>query len=340
MEILNELEAKGESDAFIDFQECLSRVAPVERPVLVLGERGTGKELAAKRLHFLSKRWDAQLITVNCAALTPSLLESELFGHEAGAFTGAAKLRVGRFEAASGGTLFLDELGNVPLEVQEKILRAVEYGEFERVGSSKPVQVDVRLIAATNADLPKLVEEGKFKADLLDRLSFEVLHLPPLRERRGDIALLSNLFAARMAQELDWEEVPGFTDDAWARLESYGWPGNIRELKNTIERSVYRSDGEVIDGITFDPFARDEEFETIFSSSADPRNALGDQLSNDIVFNETGFDLRTAVADLEKRAILEALERCRHNQAAAARFLGLGYHQFRGIYRKYQDDKS
>ncbi|WOO42880.1 phage shock protein operon transcriptional activator [Rubellicoccus peritrichatus] len=338
MDVINELEAKGESDAFIDFQECLSRVAPIERPVLVLGERGTGKELAAKRLHFLSKRWDAQLITVNCAALTPSLLESELFGHEAGAFTGAARMRVGRFEAASGGTLFLDELGNVPLEVQEKILRAVEYGEFERVGSSKPVRVDVRLIAATNADLPKLAKEGKFKADLLDRLSFEVLHLPPLRERRGDIELLVNLFAARMTQELGWEDVPGFTDDAWAKLESYAWPGNIRELKNTIERSVYRSEGGAIDEITFDPFARSNDSEVVFSNTADQSKPLEDRLSKDIEFSEVGFDLRAAVADLEKRAVLEALERCRHNQAAAARFLGLGYHQFRGVYRKYQED--
>jgi psp operon transcriptional activator len=163
-------EALGQSEKFLEFQERLSRVAPVNRPVLLLGERGTGKELAAGRLHYLSERWHRPFLTLNCSALSPSLIESELFGYEKGAFTGAAQRRSGRFEAADGGTLFLDEIGNIPLEVQEKILRVVEYYTFERVGSSESIDVDVRIIAATNADLKTLVSDNRFKQDLLDRL--------------------------------------------------------------------------------------------------------------------------------------------------------------------------
>ena len=193
-------EALGRSEAFLDFQARLSRVAAIDRPVLLVGERGTGKELAARRLHYLSLRWDHPLVALNCAALAPSLIESELFGHEAGAFTGAQQRRAGRFEAADTGTLFLDEIGSIPLQVQEKILRVVEYGTFERVGSADVVEVDARIVGATNADLRALVCEGRFKQDLLDRLSFEVLHVPPLRERAEDLLLLANHFAAHMAQ--------------------------------------------------------------------------------------------------------------------------------------------
>jgi psp operon transcriptional activator len=224
-------EALGQSDYFLEFRERLSRVAPINRPVLIVGERGTGKELAASRLHFLSKRWQGPLVTLNCSALTPSLIESELFGFEKGAFTGALERRKGRFESADGGTLFLDEIGKIPSEVQEKILRVVEYGSFERVGSSESIKVDVRIIAATNADLPALAEEGKFKKDLLDRLSFEVLTLPPLRKRGEDILILANHFAAHMAQELEWEEPPSFSEDATQALQSYQWPGNVRNLR-------------------------------------------------------------------------------------------------------------
>ena len=227
-------EALGQSEAFLTFQEHLSRAARVDRPVLILGERGTGKELAATRLHFLSKRWQQPFVALNCAALSPSLIESELFGHEAGAFTGATARRVGRFEMANEGTLFLDEIGLIPTETQEKILRAVEYGVFERVGSSRPVRVDVRIIGATNADLRTLAHAGRFRQDLLDRLSFEVLHLPPLRARQEDIMLLANHFAARMAHELGWEDVPEFSDEAIMALEGYPWPGNVRELKNVV----------------------------------------------------------------------------------------------------------
>jgi psp operon transcriptional activator len=214
-------DALGESEAFLDFQQALSRAAKVNRPVLIIGERGTGKELAVSRLHYLSSRWQGPLVALNCAALAPGVLESELFGHEAGSFTGAARRRQGRFESAEGGTLFLDEIGLVPIEVQEKILRAVEYRQFERVGGSDPVTVDVRIIGATNANLPALARAGKFKEDLLDRLSFEVLRVPPLRERQDDIMLLANHFAARMGAELGRADIPRFSTRAEKALIAY-----------------------------------------------------------------------------------------------------------------------
>ncbi|MGD2014696.1 MAG: sigma 54-interacting transcriptional regulator, partial [Desulfobacterales bacterium] len=233
-------EALGQSEIFLAFQERLSRVAPVNRPTLLLGERGSGKELAANRLHYLSKRWQGPFLTLNCSALSQSLIESELFGYEKGAFTGAAQRRIGRFETADGGSLFLDEIGNIPIEVQEKILRVVEYSTFERVGSSESIEVDVRIIAATNADVKALVAKNLFKQDLLDRLSFEVLMVPPMRERKEDILLLVNHFAGRMAVELGWTEIPQFSPEAVRALEEYQWPGNVRELKNVVERAVYR----------------------------------------------------------------------------------------------------
>ena len=324
-------EALGESKSFLDFREQLSKVAPVNRPVLLIGERGTGKELAASRLHFLSKRWQGPLVALNCSALSPSLIESELFGYEKGAFTGAEERRRGRFESADGGTLFLDEIGNIPIEVQEKILRVVEYGSFERVGSPERVDVDVRIVAATHADLEALVEQGRFKRDLLDRLSFEVLYLPPLRERREDIALLANHFAARMAHELDREEVPRFSDDALMALEGYSWPGNVRELKNVVERAVYRSESSLITEIIFNPFHRERMTAGILpreerrevrreSKSPEARKPL----------------LKQAVENLEVRLLQEALEGSRHSQRKAAAMLGLTYHQFRGMLRKYK----
>jgi len=240
------MEAIGQSEAFLAFTERLSRAAAVDRPVLLIGERGTGKELAAAKLHYLSRRWEGPLVALNCAALSAALLEAELFGHEAGAFTGATKDRPGRFEAADGGTLLLDEAGLLPLEAQEKILRIVEYGTFERVGSSRSRRVDTRIVAATNADLPALARAGRFKEDLLDRLSFEVLHLPPLRARAGDVAVLAGHFAARMARELALGEAPRFADGALAALEAHAWPGNIRELKNLVHRLLIQGGSEEI----------------------------------------------------------------------------------------------
>lgn len=192
----------GESNNFLEVLEQVSKLAPLEKPVLVIGERGTGKELIASRLHYLSDRWQGPFISLNCAALNENLLDSELFGHEAGAFTGAQKRHLGRFERADGGTLFLDELATAPMLVQEKLLRVIEYGQLERVGGNHSLQVNVRLVCATNEDLPALAAAGKFRADLLDRLAFDVVQLPPLRERRSDILVMADHFAIQMCREL------------------------------------------------------------------------------------------------------------------------------------------
>jgi psp operon transcriptional activator len=324
------MEALGESEAFLEFQERLSRAAAVDRPVLLVGERGTGKELAASRLHFLSRRWQGPLVALNCSALNPSLIESELFGYEKGAFTGAEQRRRGRFESAEGGTLFLDEIGTIPMEVQEKILRVVEYGTIERVGSSESIDVDVRIIAATNADLVRLVEEDRFKQDLLDRLSFDVLFLPPLREREGDILLLANHFAGRMAFELGWEKVPEFSEEAIGALENYAWPGNVRELKNLVERAVYRSKSSLISEIEFDPF-RSPYGESRSFSLEGPEGESQEPSVEELV--EKPFE--EAVQDLKIRLLKKALEKAKYNQRRAAQMLGLTYHQFRGLYRKF-----
>lgn len=325
-------EALGQSERFLAFQESLSRVAPIDRPVLLIGERGSGKELAAARIHFLSKRWDGPLVALNCSALSSSLIESELFGYEKGAFTGAEQRRTGRFEAASGGTLFLDEIGNIPVEVQEKILRVVEYGVFERVGSSESVEVNVRIVAATNADLAGRAKEGTFKQDLLDRLSFEVLLLPPLRERKEDILLLANHFAARMSFEIGRDEIPEFSDEAIAAMEGYPWPGNVRELKNVIERAVYRSDSKIITEIVFDPF---HPYQSEAPSQVEAASQSTDKPSMEDLFDKP---LKEAVRELEIRLLEKALKEAKFNQRTAARRLGLTYHQFRGLYRKYQND--
>jgi psp operon transcriptional activator len=317
----------GNSESFLIFQERLSKVAQIDRPVLIIGERGTGKELAAIRLHYLSRRWQEPFVTINCAALAPGLVESELFGHEAGAFTGAVSQRKGRFEFANHGTLFLDEIGNMPLNVQEKILRVIEYGVFERVGSSRQINVDVRIIAATNANLPQKADEGTFKKDLLDRLSFEVLVLPSLKERGDDILLLADHFAARVAIELNIDPVPAFSAKVKKQLMEYPWPGNVRECKNVIERAVYQANGKRIDSISFNPF------KDTYSCSEKDRERDRQKEKIDI----TKKTLTESKRELEYHYLTEALKRTKHNQREAAKLLGITYHQFRGLYRKYQD---
>jgi psp operon transcriptional activator len=333
-------EALGQSELFLEFQEKLSKVAPVNRPVLLFGERGTGKELAASRLHYLSNRWKDPFITLNCSALSPTLITSELFGHERGAFTSASRQRTGRFEMADQGSFFLDEIGNIPMEAQEKILRVVEYGSFERVGSSNPIHVDVRIIAATNVDLSIKAENGQFMRDLLDRLSFEVLYLPPLRKRQGDIPLLAEHFAARMAFEVGRDLIPRFSQRALSTLEAYHWPGNIRELKNVVERAVYRSESPAIDSIVFNPF--ENPYATVSSAqkpapektfTADPSRA---PFEGDIY--DTPLD--DAVWTLKVRLLENALVRANFKQKKAAQILGITYHQFRGLYRKYRKKQS
>src|ERR1044071_608134 len=247
----------GEADSFLAVLERVSRVAPLSKPVLIIGERGTGKELIAARVHYLSERWQRAFVKFNCAAVNEELLESELFGHVAGAFTGATRPRVGRFELANHGSLFLDELASMSQRLQEKLLRVIEYGEFERVGSSETIRVDVRLIGAANVDLPALARQGKFREDLLDRLSFDVLTLPPLRERRGDVMLLAQKFAEGMARELGREYFAGFAPAAEQQLIGHPWPGNVRELRNAVERAVYRLEHarQTVEGVDLDPFA-------------------------------------------------------------------------------------
>lgn len=343
-------DALGESEAFIAFQEQLSAVAKVDRPVLIVGERGTGKELAVSRLHYLSARWQGPLMALNCSSLNPSVVESELFGHEAGSFTGAMRRRTGRFEAAEGGTLFLDEVGLIPLEVQEKILRVVEYRQFERVGGSSPVRVDVRIIGATNANLPEMAASGRFKRDLLDRMSFEVLFLPSLRERRDDIPLLAQHFATRMAMELGRPGIPVFTDQAAERLQGYRWPGNIRELKNVVERAVYKSSDDLIEAqeIVFDPFVYpygdDLQERPGFSEPSFSMPSVMERSSSGVIEARSGggefepLNLAVAVRAFEVSAIRGALEAARYHQGEAASLLGLTYHQFRGYFRKYKKE--
>ncbi len=311
-------EGIGESRVYLEYQERLAKAAKVDRPVLIIGERGTGKELAASRLHYLSSRWQRKLVTVNLASLPQSLIEAELFGSERGAYTGSVSSRKGRFEEADGGTLFLDEIGLAPLEVQEKLLRAVEYGTFERIGSSETIKGDARIIGATNLDLKGLAREGKFKEDLLDRLSFEVIFVPPLRERGEDIMLLASFFAANMAAECG-RDIPYFSPECRRRIMSYPWPGNVRELKNTIERAVYSSDGPRIDDIDTDPFRNPFVRETKEEPAALPP-----------LSSYPGFHRK---ADIQ--FLMRALDKSNGNQRKAALLLGISYDQFRGLYRKY-----
>ncbi|MBX7459300.1 phage shock protein operon transcriptional activator [Qipengyuania sp. 1NDH17] len=327
----------GQSGAFLDAVERTSRAAPMRRPVLVIGERGTGKELIAERLHRLSTRWDEPLVTMNCAALPETLIEAELFGHEAGAFTGATKQRAGRFEEADKGTLFLDELGTLSMGAQERLLRAVEYGEVTRIGSSRPIRVDVRIVAATNEDLPAKAERGEFRADLLDRLSFEVITLPPLRVREGDIEVLADYFGRRMGAELGWEAWPGFAEHVATELENHPWPGNVRELRNVVERAVYRWDNwEVpIGHVQFDPF--DSPWKPLSQAVAKPKSEqkVAAEVAPSGPDLENIDDLRSAV-DAHERAILEhALGKHRWNQRQTAKALGLSYDQLRHAIKKH-----
>jgi psp operon transcriptional activator len=328
----------GQSLAFLDAVERASRAAALNRPVLIIGERGTGKELVAERLHRLSGRWSGPLVTLNCAALPETLIEAELFGHEAGAFTGATKARVGRFEEADGGTLFLDELATLSMGAQERLLRAVEYGEVTRIGASRAIRVDVRIVAATNEHLPKLAEEGRFRPDLLDRLSFEVITLPPLRAREGDVPVLTEHFGRRMATEIGWDRWPGFSPKAAESLQSYAWPGNVRELRNVVERAVYRWEDErrAIEEISFDPFASPWRVAALKPS---PESAPAEPIALPAPAAATPSidceDLRAACHAYERMLLEAALARCRFNQRHTATALKLTYDQLRHALRRH-----
>ena len=324
----------GQSGAFLDAVERASRAAPMARPVLVIGERGTGKELIAERLHRLSPRWGEPLVVMNCAALPETLIEAELFGHEAGAFTGATRARAGRFEEADKGTLFLDELGTLSMAAQERLLRAVEYGEVTRIGASRPSRVDVRIVAATNDDLPARAAEGAFRADLLDRLSFEVITLPPLRVREGDVAVLADHFGRRMAAEIGWDGWPGFAREVSRALDAHPWPGNVRELRNVVERTVYRwDDGTTpIGEVQFDPF--ESPWQPLGSPRAEPAGG-GDPTPPRALPAPPVDDLRAEVEAHERRIVEQALATHRWNQRRTAEALGLTYDQLRHTIRKH-----
>jgi psp operon transcriptional activator len=349
----------GQSNSFLNVLDQVSQIAPLNKPVLIIGERGTGKELIAARLHYLSQRWDQAYLTLNCASLNENLLESELFGHEAGAFTGASKRHEGRFERANFGTLFLDELANTPGLVQEKLLRVIEYGEFERVGGSRPIKVDVRLVCATNEDLPGMAERGEFRADLLDRLAFDVITLPPMRERREDILVLAEHFAINMSRELNFELFSGFSEKAKRVLLDYEWPGNVRELKNVVERSVYRTNNPYVPvhEILLDPFTspfrpqtRVRTLDRVSAVAPLPPPIAKVATSGDNpppviqpMQNMTSTPDFSSVQDFkvlsehyEVTLIKQALAACQYNQKKTAEALNLTYHQLRGYMKKYK----
>lgn len=336
----------GESPEWLEALEQASAVAELDRPVLIIGERGTGKELIGERLHFLSRRWNGPFIKVNCAALNEELLDSELFGHEQGAFTGASKRRIGRFEQADGGTIFLDEIATATSRVQEKLLRVIEYGEFQRLGGEDVLTCDVRVSAATNVDLPTAVSDGKFRADLLDRLAFDVVTLPPLRARLEDISLLADHFGSRMARELG-ATFPGFSASAILALEAHDWPGNVRELKNVAERLTFMGmRRSLLDPIEFNPEAIDP-FASPFRPAGPSRKAQPvatraepQHRMDPPPLDEEGIDFDAEVRLYEVRLIEAALKEMQGHQGKAAEYLGLTYHQFRGLLRKHDMDSK
>jgi psp operon transcriptional activator len=342
----------GQSNSFLEVLEQISQIAPLSKPVLIIGERGTGKELIAARLHYLSKRWDQSYLKLNCAALNENLLETELFGYDSGAFTGATKRHEGRFERADNGTLFLDEIANTSGLIQEKLLRVVEYGEFERVGGSRTIKTNARLVAATNEDLPSMAASGEFRADLLDRLAFDVITLPPLRERLDDILILAEHFAINMARELEFELFSGFTEKAKRAMLEHPWPGNVRELKNVVERSVYRCNNPhlPVHELVIDPFespyrpskrikTQDRitasapiEQATVQDDSSQPVEQKAQPLAASLTFP---LSLKNLSQNYEVDLIKSALANCQYNQKKTADALELTYHQLRGYLKKY-----
>ncbi|VUD64616.1 Psp operon transcriptional activator [Thalassocella blandensis] len=325
----------GESSSLSTALDHVSLIAPVSRPVLICGERGSGKELIAERIHYLSSRWDQDFHKVNCAAISESLLESDLFGHEAGAFTGAQKTHIGRFERADGGTLFLDELGTMPMRIQEKLLRLIEYGEFERLGGQRTIKVDIRILAATNANLPKLAEEGEFRHDLLDRLAFDVIQVPPLRERGEDIPTLVDFFATRMVIELGWDYYSGFSHRAMDRFIHYHWPGNIRELKNAVERSICRwqDKDSPVDQVVLNPFATQSESATDLSLTQTASDHQESELQQSFPIK----NFKQQIHKLEISLLQNALQQNQFRQNDTAKALALSYHQLRGLLKKHKN---
>ena len=297
----------GKSKPMLALFETIKKIAPTSANVLIEGESGTGKELVAKSIHFNSPRQSRPLIAVNCSAFAETLLESELFGHEKGAFTGAASLKKGRFEMADKGTVFLDEIGEIPLNLQVKLLRVIQEKNFERVGGTQPVTVDFRLVAATNKNLEKEVEQGRFREDLYYRLNVVKASIPPLRERQKDIPLLISHFIEKYTQEHGISHINGISREAAQLLFDYSWPGNIRELENIIERAV------ILAG------------EALISPADLPENLRG-KPGSDLKLNGIPEDggLSETLAMVEKKLIQRAMSRAGNIQTEAAKILGIG----------------
>ena len=305
----------GSAPAVLEIFRTVAKVAPTNATVLILGESGTGKELVAEALHRASRRASGPVVKVNCAALPESLLESELFGHVKGSFTGAVKDRAGRFEAADGGTIFLDEVGEVPAHTQVKLLRVLQTREIERVGDNRSRAVDVRMIAATNADLDAAVRKGDYRDDFYFRLKVITIRMPALRERRSDIPALAEHFRVMYA-ERHGRDVTGFTPEAMDMLRAYDWPGNVRELENTVEAAVVLCEDGTI-GV-----------EVL------PEEIGGGQRVDDLPDGDTiTLPAGVSLPEAEKRIILDTLQRCGGNKTAAARILGIG---LRTLYRKLE----
>jgi two-component system response regulator AtoC len=314
---LSDEELVGRTPAMTEVFKLIGRVAATQEPVLILGESGTGKELVANAIHANSSRADAPFIKVNCAALSPTLLESELFGHERGAFTGAVAQRVGRFEQADEGTLFLDEIGDLDIDLQAKLLRVVQSGRFERVGGNQTVEANVRIISATNRDLPALIAEEKFREDLWYRLNVVTIELPPLRERRDDIPLIAQRVVARLAEKYRWPHL-ALSSEAGDWLSQQPWHGNVRELQNVLARAAALSRGRLILPGDLTPAAR---------HAGPPSEASAGATG--------GLQLKEILAETERRVIAQALEQTNWNRTKAARELGISRRQLFDKIRQY-----
>jgi two-component system, NtrC family, response regulator AtoC len=305
----------GRTPSMLQVFKAIGRVAPTREPVLIVGESGTGKELVANAIHKNSGRAGQPFIKVNSAALSPALLESELFGHEKGAFTGAVARRSGRFEQADGGTLFLDEIGDLDIDLQAKLLRVLQTGNFERVGGDETLQADVRVLAATNRDLPARIAEGRFREDLFYRLNVLTIELPPLRHRREDIPLLAEHLLSKLARKYDWPNL-ALSPQALTHLAAQPWPGNVRELQNVLARAAILARGRII-GV--------EDVQAPPSSSG---QAAGSSATGSLL-------LRDILAETECRVIRQALEQEKWNRTRAARLLGISRRQLFDKIRQY-----
>ncbi len=315
----------GDAPPFRAVLETLRQAAPTQATVLLAGESGTGKELAARLLHDLSARASGPFVPINCAAIPEGLLESELFGHEKGAFTGAVSRKEGRFERARGGTLFLDEVGEIPLGVQVKLLRFLQDGVLERVGGTEPIRVDVRVVSATNKDLAAEARAGRFREDLFYRLDVVALTLPPLRERREDVPLLASAFLRRFAEK-NGKAMSGFTPAAMAALERYAWPGNVRELQHAVERAVILTRGEAIDLGDLPEAVRAGAASAVAAGAPSPGAAP-----------VLTVPLGTPLEEVERLVIRETLRQTRGDKGLAAQILGIAA---RTIYRKLDRDEE